>query len=90
MSRTASLKSSFALALERTLWILGYLQKFGAITSPFAMQRLGISLRTFRRDIERLRAAGHRIFAEHKGDHWAIVYRGFDPDYAEIVRRRVA
>ena len=49
---------------ERVLTLLGLLQQRHVWTGPELAERLGITPRTVRRDIERLRALGYPVYAE--------------------------
>ncbi|MGX6607507.1 helix-turn-helix transcriptional regulator [Micromonosporaceae bacterium Da 78-11] len=50
---------------ERVLTLLGLLQKRRVWTGPELAERLGITARTVRRDVERLRTLGHPVHAGH-------------------------
>lgn len=80
------------------LWLLQYAQKFGTVDFETARRGLGISLRTYRRHISRLRASGVRLEslnfglksgAKH-GPRGLCRYGGFDPRLAEVVPAEAA
>lgn len=48
---------------ERVLTLLGLLQQRQAWTGPELADRLGITTRTVRRDVERLRTLGYPVYA---------------------------
>jgi hypothetical protein len=73
-------------AIVRLAWIVGYLIKFGRIAPCVAIRELGASLRTYWRDIARLRAAGFILIEEQRGTAKCLRYGGFDPIFAESVR----
>jgi hypothetical protein len=75
--------------MVRILWLLGRLQRFGSITAEVALREYGMSLRSYRRDIARLRNAGFRlmvVFTTAHGGSRDVQYGGFDETWAEAVR----
>lgn len=52
---------------ERVLALLGLLQERRVWTGPELARRLGVTTRTVRRDVDRLRALGYPVHAEHGG-----------------------
>jgi hypothetical protein len=68
--------------VPRILWILGRLQKFGCVNGKALRRAYGMSLRTYHRDIARLRAAGFILIGSREG----IRFGGFDETYPEAVR----
>ena len=72
----------------RCLWLLGYIQRCGVTTAAKIRYEFGVSHRSYRRDIDRLRSAGFLIFCERNGKEHLIRYGGFDETYAEAVRDR--
>jgi len=72
--------------LVRILWLLAYIQRAGRISPAVAICEYGTSLRTYRRDVSKLRAAGIILIQEACGTERWLRYGGFDPLYAESVR----
>lgn len=68
----------------RCLWLLGYLQRCRVTTAAKIQHEFGMSERSFRRDLYRLRAAGFLIFAERNGMESTFRYAGFDEIYATV------
>jgi predicted DNA-binding transcriptional regulator YafY len=76
--------ANFEHVVVRLVWLFCYFQRHKIAKVETARREYGVSLRTFRRDISRLRAAGVSLVAyEEKG---ALRFAGFDPLYAEFVR----
>ena len=76
--------------IERCLWLAGYFMRFGRMRSLEVIPRLGVPERTFRRDIDRLRSAGFRIVAVRIAGTWELKLHGFDPDFADRIRKAAA
>jgi len=80
------------------LWMLQYAQKFGTVDFETASRGLGISLRTYRRHISRLRASGVRLESLNFGLKPGAApnplglcrYGGFDPRLAAVVPSEAA
>lgn len=74
----------FGLAVVRALWIVGATSQ-RAIPATELLDKLGIKMRTLRRYISRLRAAGFRIYYSRMANGYRSM--GFDP---AVVKGRAA
>ena len=78
--------------VNRLLWMTLYLQTHKEITYADARRHIGVSFRTYMRDIARLRSVGALLISEHahrNGVGW-VRYGGFDAALSELLGKRAA